>query len=76
MPHLTFAMHACGEGLNKGWLQRGDIAAVQVVELTAGLRACGFQATCRRTIIGNARRSGAQNRNVMPTWLGWNPSRL
>src|SRR5260370_19956391 len=38
MPHLTFEMHACGEGLNKGWLQRGDIAAVQVVELTAGLR--------------------------------------
>src|ERR1700737_1537127 len=36
MPHLTFAMHTCGEGLNKGWLQRGDIAAVQIVELTAG----------------------------------------
>jgi hypothetical protein len=38
MLYLTFDEHACGEGLNKGWQRTGDIAMVQVVELTAGLR--------------------------------------
>src|SRR5512142_3450803 len=38
MLHLTLDEHACGEGLNKGWQRAGDIAAAQVLELTAGFR--------------------------------------
>jgi len=71
MLHLIFDVHAGGEGLNKGWLRAANIAAVQAVELTAGLCASLNSSDTRR--IG---RSGSQNRSVIPTWLGWNPSRL
>jgi hypothetical protein len=67
MLHLTFEVHGCGEGLNKGWLQQGDIAAVQIVELTAGLRACKTSAWFSSRRHRKRGRSGAQNRNVMPT---------
>src|ERR1700692_843462 len=64
---LTFEGHACGQGLNKGWLRPGDIAAVQVVELTAGLRACKTSAWFSSRRHRERGRSGAQNRNVIPT---------
>src|SRR5665647_509455 len=54
MLHLTFEMHACGEGLNKRWLSPRGMAAVQVVELTAGLRTTRFLAASRRAVSGNA----------------------
>jgi hypothetical protein len=74
MLHLTLDEHACGEGLNKGWRRAGDISAVQVLELTTGFRLLKIS---RLSIVRQgARRISSQNRNVIPTWLGANPSRL
>jgi hypothetical protein len=76
MLHLTLDEHACGEGLNKGWRRAGDISAVQILELTAGFR---FLKISRLSIVRQSEgacRISSQNRNVIPTWLGANPSRL